>query len=100
MLTIIDFNVTDPFTYNIARELVPFMRENHFHSLMIILDNFHIRRSYLTYKKVMGEHSIAVYPQTVKIYIDATNWWRAANGVKRVYAEYIKLLFYWCKGYI
>ena len=98
--SLLDVEVTDPFTYSTARELLPFVKQKGFRSVMIVHDNFHIRRSYLTYKKVLGKEGIEVYPRTVKIYIDATNWWKAANGVRRVYAEYIKLLFYWYKGYL
>ncbi|NOY60879.1 MAG: hypothetical protein GXO75_18375 [Calditrichaeota bacterium] len=98
--TIMKLNITDPFTHNTAKALLQYMLGHNYHSLMIIHDNFHIRRSYLAYKKVMEKHGISIYPHTVRIYIDATNWWQAANGVRRVYAEYIKLLFYWYKGYL
>jgi len=98
--TVMKLNITDPFTHNTAKALLKYMLVHKYHSLMICHDNFHIRRSYLAYKKVMGKHGINVYPHTVRIYIDATNWWKASNGVRRVYAEYIKLLFYWYKGYL
>ncbi len=92
--------IKDPFTYNTARALAPEFKDRGFTSLLIINDNFHIRRSYRTFKHVMKAQGISVHPYTVPIYIDATNWWLAANGWRRVFSEYLKLAFYGFKGYL
>jgi hypothetical protein len=93
-------DVTDPFTYNTAFKLIPILKEKGFTSLSIVHDNFHNRRSYLTYKKVMEKHGIYVYAKTIKIYVNAQNWYKSGNGIRRVFAEYIKLAFYKARGYI
>lgn len=92
--------VRDPFTYNTARQVLRIMKDMGWRSLTIIQDNFHNRRSYLTYKKLMEGEGITVYPATVQIYVTAENWWKSGNGIRRVFAEYIKLVFYKLSGYI
>ena len=91
-------DIQDPYTYNAARVLADTLTD--IQSLLILSDNFHIRRSFLTFNKVFKAKNIAVYPYTYDIYLTPTNWWRSANGWRRVLNEYIKLIFYWIKGYI
>ncbi|MBN1466999.1 YdcF family protein [candidate division KSB1 bacterium] len=91
-------NVQDPYTYNSARALADTL--TNIHSLLLFDDNFHMRRSYLTFKKVFERRNIAVHPYTFEIYLNSKNWWTSANGWRRVITEYTKLIFYWMKGYI
>ena len=98
--TILFFNVGDPYTHSLAESLVVFLLENNYQSISIIQDNFHIKRSYLAFKKVMDNHEVAVRPVRLEIYMNEKNWWLNTNGVRRVYGEYYKLLYYWLKGYI
>lgn len=91
-------DIQDPYTYNSAVALADTLRD--IHSVLVFNDNFHIRRSYLTYKKIFAAKNIAVYPYTYEIYLNSSNWWTSANGWRRVIDEYIKLIFYWIKGYI
>ncbi len=88
----------DPYTYNSALALVDTLQN--VDSILLFDDNFHIRRSYLTYKKVLEKKNITVRPYTMEIYLNSNNWWTSANGWRRVIDEYIKLTFYWIKGYI
>jgi hypothetical protein len=91
-------NIQDPYTYNSALALADTLKD--IRSLLLLNDNFHMRRSYLTFKKVFKKKNIAVYPYTVDIYLNSKNWWTSANGWRRVITEYIKLIFYCMKGYI
>ncbi len=88
----------DPYTYNSAVALADTLKG--VKSILLFDDNFHIRRSYLTYKKVFEKKNILVRPYTMDIYLNSKNWWYSANGWRRVIDEYIKLTFYWINGYI
>ena len=88
----------DPYTYNSALALADTLQN--VDSILLFNDNFHIRRSYLTYKKVFEKKNITVRPYTMEIYLNSRNWWTSANGWRRVIDEYIKLTFYWINGYI
>lgn len=88
----------DPYTYNTAKALSDSLQD--INSILIFNDSFHMRRSYLTYKKIFSERNISVHAFTLPIYLNAKNWWRSGNGWRRVVDEYIKLGFYRCNGYI
>lgn len=90
----------DPYTASLAAGLVDFMVANQFNSVALLLDNFHIKRSCLAFKKVMEPHGIRINPEKQEIYINKYNWWKNTNGVRRVYGEYYKLIYYKLKGYI
>ena len=88
----------DPYTYNTALALSDSLSD--ISSILIFSDSFHMRRSYLTYKKIFNKKNIEVHAYSMAIYLDATNWWRSGNGWRRVVDEYIKLSFYRLNGYI
>lgn len=92
------FDVPDPYTYNSAVALADTIKD--VHSLLVFSDNFHMRRSFLTFKKVFEPKGISVYPYTYDIYLNSRNWWSSGNGWRRIFTEYIKLIFYWLNGYI
>lgn len=91
-------DVQDPYTYNSAVALADTLKD--IGSILVFNDNFHMRRSYLTFKKIFRKKNIDVYPYTYEIYLNSRNWWTSGNGWKRVVTEYIKLTFYWVHGYI
>jgi uncharacterized SAM-binding protein YcdF (DUF218 family) len=98
--TILNLTVRDPFTYNTARALIPYVRERNFHSLLIVHDNFHIRRSFLTYRAVFEQQGVQINPFSFQIYTTETDWWTNLGGVRRVVSEYVKLAYYWINGYL
>jgi len=89
---------TDPYTYNTAKALADSLPD--VASILVFSDNFHIRRSYLAYKKIFEPRGVQVNAYSMPIYLRADNWWRYGNGWRRVVDEYIKLTFYRIKGYI
>jgi hypothetical protein len=91
-------DVPDPYTYNSAVALADTIKN--IESLLVFSDNFHMRRSYLTFKKVFEPKGVKVFPYTYDIYLNSKNWWTSGNGWRRVLSEYIKLIFYWINGYI
>lgn len=90
--------VDEPFTYHAARALSDSLPN--IESLLVFSDNFHIRRSFLTYQKVFSERRVIVRPFSIPIYLNAHNWWHSLNGWRRVFDEYVKLGYYRLKGYI
>ena len=98
--TVLPLNIADPYTYNISIKLASYCHGQNFTSAAIIHDSFHIRRSYLAYKKQFQKYGIKVFAHSTDIYINERNWWHSVNGIKRVINEYIKLTVYWLRGYI
>lgn len=92
--------INEPYTYNAARALAPMLKKAGIRSVLLLHDNFHIKRSYLTYRKVLQGDGLEVHPYTVTIYLNHRNWWKNINGWRRVFEEYFKLAYYWYKDYI
>lgn len=98
--SILHLGVKDPYTYNTAVALTDTLIRKNVKSVLLLNDNFHIRRSLLTYRKAFQPTEIKVYPHVLPIYLTFENWWRSGNGWRRVVGEYLKLAFYFFNGYI
>jgi hypothetical protein len=88
-----------PFTYHMALEVAKFLHQKELHSTLIVHDSIHIRRSYLTYKAILSQFDIRVYPYSVELK-NNVKWWRTFEGIRRVSSEYVKLIYYWMRGWI
>ncbi len=92
-------DIKPPFTINTATKVATYCKSQGFDSALLVNDNFHMRRSILAYRAVFRIFNLQVYPFTYEIYINSSNWWKASTGVRRVFGEYIKILYYWYHGY-
>jgi hypothetical protein len=90
----------DPFTYHTACEVAHYLDEKKLASAFIVHDGYHIRRSYLTYKKILSRYQVQIHPYTVGNLNDVKKWWLSALGIRRVISEYSKIFFYWINGYL
>lgn len=74
--------------------------KNQFKSAIFISSNFHMRRIYLTFKKVFDEDNIK--PIFIPVPMDMSginpdNWWTKEYDLVNIINEYIKLGLYWYK---
>lgn len=97
---IIPMEFKEPYTQNLAENLAIYCSEWEIQSAIVINETLHMRRSYLTYKKAFDKYDIKVYAHPIKIYVDSGNWWRSSNGARRVFGEYVKLTYYWLRGFL
>ena len=71
-----------------------------FKSAIIISENFHMRRVYLTFKKLFKGNNIKLIFVPVSMEMDGINpdeWWTRESDLIEVFNEYIKLGFYYFK---
>lgn len=71
-----------------------------FKSAIIISENFHMRRVYLTFKKLFKENNIKLIFAPVSMEMDGINpngWWTRESDLVMVFNEYVKLIFYYFK---
>lgn len=88
-------------TYNEAVSSKPLFEKYSINSVLIVTSNWHVLRTYLTYKKVFKEKPIIFYLAPVESELfKANNWWRSHYGLEHLFMEYLKLIYYWCNGYI
>jgi len=92
-------DIKPPFTINTAIKVALYCENHGFKSALLVNDNFHMRRSIMAYRAVFQIFNLRVYPYTYEIYINSSNWWKASTGVRRVFGEYVKIFYYWYRGY-
>jgi len=69
--------------------------------LLIITAPHHLRRSYQTYRRIYKSKDIEVFCSAYPVgSFQANNWWKSHDGVSAVWNEYMKLLYYFVKGYL
>lgn len=74
--------------------------KNQFKSAIIVSNNFHMRRVYLTFQKIFKEGKIKAIFIPVPMEISGINpniWWTNEDDFLKVITEYIKLSFYYFK---
>ena len=74
--------------------------KNQFKSAIIVSNNFHMRRVYLTFQKIFKEDTVKAIFIPVPMEISGVNpdiWWTNEDDFLKVINEYIKLFFYYFK---
>jgi uncharacterized SAM-binding protein YcdF (DUF218 family) len=88
-------------TYSAAVALRNWFRERHVtvHSINVVTEDMHARRTRLLFQKAMGNHSAVGVIAVPNPDYDAGRWWRYSEGVRDVVSEsaaylYARLLFF------
>jgi uncharacterized SAM-binding protein YcdF (DUF218 family) len=88
-------------TYNEAVASRSLFEKYNIKSVLIVTPNWHMLRTYLTYKKVFEGKSIIFYLAPVEAEMcRVDNWWKNHDGMEYLFSGCLKLINYWYKGYI
>ena len=88
-------------TYNEAIASMRLFEKYSINSVLIVTPNWHMLRTYLTYKKVFVEKPMKFYLAPVENEnCKADNWWKNHDGLEYLFTGCLKLINYWYKGYI
>lgn len=80
--------------------ILTFSKTNHYKKVIIVSDLFHLRRISNVFIDKFAEEGIQVILQGAKnSHYDEQKWWKYEQGLIMVNNEYIKLLYYFLKGY-
>lgn len=74
-----------------------------FRSAVVISDLFHMRRTAWTWRRVFADSGVRLTFTTVPFEyrgLVLERWWTRERESVQVFEEYIKLGFYWAKGYL
>lgn len=97
---IISMHVKHPVTIHEAEAVLPVLKRDKKNSILLLASSFHMRRSYLAYKKIMSEDGVVVYPHFLSREFSSEDWWETAAGFRHLAGEAFKYVFYVMKGYI
>lgn len=94
------FHIEHPYTLNKSSIIADSLKKYGYSKVILLTDAFHSKRSYNVYKKILTPEGIQVYCATYYPDYNQTNWWLFADGFRNVISEYLKLIYYWVKGYM
>lgn len=94
------FYIDHPYTLNKSLFIADSLKKYSYKKVLILTEAFHSRRTYNVYKKILCPEGIEVFCSVYFGEKTASDWWYSANGFRNVTTEYMKLIFYWIKGYI
>ncbi len=88
-------------TYDDALLIKKIVKKYEFKSLIIVTEPYHIKRAFFVFKKRFKKSAVNLMFYPVQdSWFSANNWWFSEKGLVRVNNEYIKFIYYLCKGYI
>ena len=83
-------------TYDEALNLSRLAQQRRWHSLIVVTDLFHTRRTARTFRTLLPDTTIYLSAAPDPRY-DASRWWQTEEGLVTVFNEVIKLAFYWAR---
>lgn len=84
-------------TYDEAKAVRAFSREQGGKSIIIVTSKWHSRRTYLTFKSVFKHEngiSMMMFPSPYDTY-NPDAWWKSETDVELVFREYLRLFYYY-----
>jgi len=78
-------------THGNASEAAEWVKAHHYHSLIVVTANYHIRRSMAEFAADMPGIRLEPYPVSPEG-IDLTQWWRDPHALHLLHSEYAKYL--------
>jgi uncharacterized SAM-binding protein YcdF (DUF218 family) len=79
---------------------IPILQENHIRSLTLVTSPFHQRRTFLAARKSLGKNVTLVNSPADPSIWKQEGWWRDGWSTKVVLMEYVKLAYYFVRGWV
>lgn len=92
--------VMHPITLTEARFVLTQLSEQKVRSAILVAEGFHTRRSLGVYRREAKKWGIHIIPHPYYSLYQKEDWWRRHEGVRAFVTEYLKLGYYFIRGYI
>jgi uncharacterized SAM-binding protein YcdF (DUF218 family) len=90
----------NPITLKEAQFALKELAGDEIHSVILVSQSFHTRRSYLTYQYIANSMNIKIYPYANFANFDRQLWWTEEAGLREFCAESVKLFYYVVWGHL
>lgn len=94
------FYLEHPYTLNKTNIVADSLKKYGYKKVLVLTNAFHSKRTYNVYKKILIPEGFHVFCSTYYPDYNSFNWWKSSNGFRGVISEYLKLIYYWIKGYM
>ena len=75
--------------------------QNNFKSLIVVTEPYHTRRSFYVFKKAFKGSGVKIMICPVQnSWYQPNDWWQTEDGFMYTSSEFVKLIYYFLKGYI
>lgn len=94
------FDVEHPVTLNKSIQIQDSMKIKNYSSVILVTNAFHSKRSYKVYNKIFHPNGISIQSKVYYTKVRLEDWYKNSNGLRYVFPEYIKYIYYTFRGYI
>lgn len=78
----------------------PILAKEGVHSLTLVTSPYHQRRAFLVAKRILGNDIELVNSPANPSFWSPQGWWKTLSGIRIVLEEYVKLAYYFLRGWI
>ncbi len=89
-----------PITLREAEIVLAGLSKDRIQTALLVVEAFHMRRSYWAYKKVGEKYGIKIIPKALFIKYQSESWWKKSWGIRDFVSESAKFFYYVALGYI
>lgn len=94
------FDIEHPITMNKSLQIQDSMKIRNYSSVILVTNAFHSKRSYKVYNKIFQPNGITIQSKVYYSKVRLEDWFTNSYGLRYVFPEYIKYVYYIFKGYI
>ena len=88
-------------TWDEAQLISEYSKTHNLHSILIVTSGYHSRRALRTFRTLLEDTNTEVGIDPVETGIQTpppATWWMYPRGWQLVFVEYLKLIYYLCRG--
>lgn len=93
-------DVEHPVTLNKSLQILDSMKIKNYSSVILVTNAFHSKRSYKVYKNIFVQNGISIQSKVYYTKVKLEDWYKNSYGLRYVFPEYIKYVYYSLKGFI
>jgi hypothetical protein len=94
------FDVEHPVTLNKSLQILDSMKIKNFSSVILVTNAFHSKRSYKVYSKIFQPNGVTIQSKVYYTKVKLEDWYKNSYGLRYVFPEYIKYIYYQFRGFI
>lgn len=94
------FDVEHPITLNKSLQVLDSLKSKNYSSVILVTNAFHSKRSYKVYNKIFQPNNISIQSKVYYSKVRLDGWYTNSYGLRYVFPEYIKYVYYTFRGFI
>ena len=94
------FDVEHPVTLNKSLQILDSMKIKNYSNAILVTNAFHSKRSFKVYNKIFQPNGITIQSKVYYTKAKLESWYKDSYGLRYVFPEYLKYVYYIFRGYI